>query len=194
MGALPSTQNTFSVLVDSVTALITNCDKSQIATAGIPELSQFVIKVLTLHIDSNNTKNVFCVLGRVPMFTFDMNMETHIFAHSGVISLRIYVLNRHNLQQSEIATSQEFLPSQIVFCRNLWPRLCRGKLSQITFKMCSVYLGEYPSSVLKGIWEVEYWPIFVLIAICIVYNSPNMRCRNEPPEYILLHWKGALDI
>ena len=45
MGSLPSSQNTFSVLLDSVcavTALITNCDKSQIATAGIPELSQFV--------------------------------------------------------------------------------------------------------------------------------------------------------
>ena len=45
LGSLPSTQNTFSVLLDSVcavTALITNCDKSQIVTAGIPELSQFV--------------------------------------------------------------------------------------------------------------------------------------------------------
>ena len=77
---------------------------------------------------------------------------------------------------------------------NSWPRLCRGKFSQITLKMCSVYLGEYPSSVLTGIWEVEYWLIFVLIAICIVYNSPNMRCRNEPPDCNLLHWKGALDI
>ena len=46
MGALPTTQNTFSVLLDSVchvTALITNCDKSQIATVEIPDLSQFVI-------------------------------------------------------------------------------------------------------------------------------------------------------
>ena len=45
LGIFPNTQNTFSVLLDSVcavTALITNCDKSQIATAGIPELSQFV--------------------------------------------------------------------------------------------------------------------------------------------------------
>ena len=45
MGTLPSRENTFSMLLDSVcavTALITNCDKSQIATAGIPELSQFV--------------------------------------------------------------------------------------------------------------------------------------------------------
>ena len=42
LGTLPSTQKTFSVLLDSVcavTALITNCDKSQIATM----VSQFVI-------------------------------------------------------------------------------------------------------------------------------------------------------
>ena len=45
MGTLPSTQNTFSVLLDSVcavTAMITKCNKSQNATARIPELSQFV--------------------------------------------------------------------------------------------------------------------------------------------------------
>ena len=45
MGTLPITQNTFSVLLDSVcavTAMITKCDKSQNATARIPELSQFV--------------------------------------------------------------------------------------------------------------------------------------------------------
>ena len=45
MGPLPCTQNTFSVLLDSVcavTAMITKCDKSQNATARIPELSQFV--------------------------------------------------------------------------------------------------------------------------------------------------------
>ena len=45
LGTLPSTQNMFSVLLDSicaVTAMITKCDKSQNATARIPELSQFV--------------------------------------------------------------------------------------------------------------------------------------------------------
>ena len=45
LGTLQSTQNTFSVLLESIChikALITNWDKSQIATAGIPELSQFV--------------------------------------------------------------------------------------------------------------------------------------------------------
>ena len=42
---------------------------------------------VTAHTESNNTENVFWVLGRVPMFTFDMNMKSCIFAHFGVISL-----------------------------------------------------------------------------------------------------------
>ena len=40
--------------------------------------------------ESNNTENVFWVLGRVPMFTFDMNMKSCIFAHFGVILL-VYI-------------------------------------------------------------------------------------------------------
>ena len=46
-----------------------------------------MIKAVIWHIDSNNTENVFWVLGRVPRFTFDMNMKSCIFAHFGVISL-----------------------------------------------------------------------------------------------------------
>ena len=33
---------------------------------------------------------------------------------------------------------------QFVICRNLWSRPWRYKLSQITLKMCSAYLWEYP--------------------------------------------------
>ena len=66
---------------------ITNCDGS----VAICDLSQFVIKAVTAQTESNNIENVFCVLGRVPMFTFDMNMKTYIFADSGVISL-VYLL------------------------------------------------------------------------------------------------------
>ena len=54
------------------------------------KLSQFFIKAVTWHIDSNNTENVLWVLGRVPMFTFDMNMKSFIFADSGVISLVLF--------------------------------------------------------------------------------------------------------
>ena len=46
-----------------------------------------MIMAVTAQIESNNTENVFWVLGRVPMFTFDMNMESFIFAHFGVMSL-----------------------------------------------------------------------------------------------------------
>ena len=59
--------------------------QSQIAT--ICDLSHFVIMAVTAQTESNNTENVFWVLGRVPMFTFDMNMKSFIFAHFGVISL-----------------------------------------------------------------------------------------------------------
>ena len=42
---------------------------------------------VTAQNESNNTENVFWVLGRVPRFTFDMNMKSFIFAHLGIISL-----------------------------------------------------------------------------------------------------------
>ena len=42
---------------------------------------------VTVQNESNNTENVFWVLGRVPRFTFDMNMKSCIFAHFGVIAL-----------------------------------------------------------------------------------------------------------
>ena len=43
--------------------------------------------VVTAQTESNNTENVFWVLGRVPRLTFDMNMKSFIFAHFGIISL-----------------------------------------------------------------------------------------------------------
>ena len=90
LGTLPSTQNTLSVLLDSdcaVTALIPNYDNSGILAVAFCDLSHFVIMAVTAQTESNNTENVFWVLGRVPMFTFDMNMKCCIFGHFGVISL-----------------------------------------------------------------------------------------------------------
>ena len=68
-------------------AIVTNWEKSWTPAVAICDLSQFVIKAVTWHIGSNNTENVFSVLGRVPRFTFDMNMKSCIFAHFRVISL-----------------------------------------------------------------------------------------------------------
>ena len=114
---------------------------------------------------------LFSALRSIPLGTIDIN-------------LRSCVLNRHKLRQSQIAKKQESLPPQFVICRNLWQSQFRGKFSPITLKMCSAYLGEYPCSFLTGIWEIEFSPISVLFAICIVYNSPNMRYRNEPKECV----------
>ena len=71
----------------SQNATVTNCDNSGILAVAFCDLTQFVIMVVTAQIESNNTENVFCVLGRVPMFTFDMNMKSFIFAYFRVISL-----------------------------------------------------------------------------------------------------------
>ena len=71
----------------SQNATVTNCDNSGILAVAFCDLSHFVIMAVTAQTESNNTENVFWVLGRVPMFTFDMNMESFIFAHFGVMSL-----------------------------------------------------------------------------------------------------------
>ena len=221
-------------------ATVTNCDNSGISAVAICDLSQFVIKAVTAQTESNNTENVFWVLGRVPRFTFDMNMKSRIFAHFGVISLvylfvcmyisyqihkwskketfleltyeyvnafsvlrsipsgtidinlRNCVLNRHKLRQSQIATIQESLPSQFVICRNLWSRPWRHKLSPITLKTCSEYLGEYPGSLLTWIWKVVFLPILVLfhwyicLCVCISVIKPIIDVPRKPS------WKGPI--
>ena len=68
-------------------ATVTNCNKSGIPAVSICDLSQFAIKAVTAQTESNITENMFSVIGRVPMFTFDMNMKSCIFTHFGVISL-----------------------------------------------------------------------------------------------------------
>ena len=71
----------------SQNATVANCDNSGILAVAFCDLSHFVIMAVTAQIESNNTENVFWVLWRVAMFTFDMNMKGFIFAHFGVISL-----------------------------------------------------------------------------------------------------------
>ena len=188
---------------------------------------------VTAQIESNNTENVFWVLGWVPMFTFDMNMKSCISAHFGVISLlylfmcmyisykahnrftketllivsnvdvymfpalrntpscttdmnlRSCILNRHKMRQSHIATIQESLPSHFVICRILWSWPWRQKMSPITLKTCSGYLGEYPCSLLTWIWKVSFFTHFGVISLLyllgcmyISYKAHNW-CTKE---------------
>ena len=71
----------------SQNATVTNCDNSGILAVAFCDLSHFVIMTVTAQNESNNTENVFWVLGREPRFTFDMNMKSCIFTNFGVISL-----------------------------------------------------------------------------------------------------------
>ena len=195
---------------------------------------------VTAQTESNNTKNVFWVLGRVPMFTFDMNMKSSIFAHCGVISLlylfvcmyisykahnrftketllivsdvdvymfpvlrsipscttdmnlRSCILNHHKMRQSQIATIEESLPSHFVICRILWSWPWRHKLSPITLKTCSGYLGEYPCSLLTWIWKVVFLPILVLFHwyICLCVCLSVMKLIIDVPRKTC--WKGPI--
>ena len=84
-------RNRYTIKKTPKWAKITNCNNSRIPAVAIYDLSQFVIKALMWHIDSNNTENVFWVLGRVPRFTFDMNMKICIFVHFLCYFTGIYV-------------------------------------------------------------------------------------------------------
>ena len=199
-------------------ATVTNCDNSGILAVAFCDLSHFVIMAVTAQTESDNTENVFWVLGRVPMFTFDMNMKIFIFAHFGVISLlylivcmyisykahnrfaketllivsdvdvymlpalrsipscttdmnlRSCILNCHKMRQSQIATIQESLPSHFVICRILWSWPWRHKLSPITLKTCSGYLGEYPCSLWHQYQKFHFcpfWRYFNVISVCV---------------------------
>ena len=204
---------------------------------------------VTAQTESNNTEDVFWVIGRVPMFPFDMNMKSFIFANFGVISLlylivcmyisykahnrfaketllivsdvdgymfpalrsipscttdmnlRNCILNRHKMRQSQIATIQESLPSHFVICRILWSWPWRHKLSPITLKTCSGYLGEYPCSLLTWIWNVSFLPIlalfhcYICLCVCISVIKPIIDLQRKPYWYCptsmctcFLHW------
>ena len=221
---------------------------------------------MTAQTESNNTENVFWVLGRVPWFNFDMNMKNYIFAHFGVIPLvymfvciyisykvhiqftkktllivttsfctcllhwRVYpfalrtwiwetlwnlidsddvdpymspalksipfcttdmnlrscILNRHKMLQSQIATIQESLPSHFVICRILWSWPWRHKLSPITLKTCSGYLGGYPGSLLTWIWKVPFLPVlplyqcYIWLCVCISVIKLIIDLQRKP--------------
>ena len=107
--------------------------------------------------------NMFPALRSIPSCTTDIN-------------LRSCILNRHKMRQSQIATIQESLPSHFVICRILWSWPWRHKLSPITLKTCSGYLGEYPCSLLTWIWKISFcpfWRYFTVISVCVYVYQLN---------------------
>ena len=122
-------------------ATVTNCDSSGIPAVAICDLSQFVIKAVTAQTESNNTENVFWVLGTVPRFSFDMNMKSCFFAHFGVISLVCMCLCMFISYKSHNRCTQETL-----------------KGSDVDVNMFSE-LRSMPPVTMKSIWEVVFWTV-----------------------------------
>ena len=123
-------------------ATVTNCDNSGILAVAFCDLSHFVIMAMTALTESNNTENVFRILGRVPMFTFDMNMKSCILAHVGVISLvHMFVCMFISYKAHNRCTQETFL-----------------KWSDFDVNMFSA-LRSTPSVTMKSIWAVVFWTV-----------------------------------
>ena len=127
----------------------------------------------TLLIVSDVDVYMLPALRSIPSCTTDMN-------------LRSCILNRHKMRQSQIATIQESLPSHFVICRILWSWPWRHKLSPITLKTCSGYLGEYPCSLLTWIPKVSFLPIlalfqcYICLCVCISVIKPTIDFQRKP--------------
>ena len=169
---------------------VTNCNRSK--------LRQFrntcrrnlwfvaiVIKAVTAQTESKNTENVFWVLGRVPRFTFDMNMKSCICTHLGVISLVYLLMCMHiSYKAYNRCTQETFL-----------------KGSDLDVNMFSE-LWSIPLVTIKYIWEVVFWTV----TNCDSHKLRQFRnpCRRNlwfvaicdqgrnSTNWVQYHWKRVL--
>ena len=161
-------------------AKVTNCDNSGILAVSICDLSQFVIKEETWHIESNNTENVFCVLGRVLKLTFDMNMKSCISAHFGVISL-VYMF----------ACIAVILSIIDVPRKTPWN-------SPKSMWTCFLYLVVYHRALLTSIWEVVFWTVTNCDSHKLRHYRRNLWfvaiCdqSRDGANWVQQHWKRVL--
>ena len=147
-------------------ATVTNCDNSRILGVAICDLSQFVINALTAQAESINTENVFWVLGRVPRFTFDMNMKSCIFTHFGVISLvYLFVCMCISYKAHNRCTQETFL-----------------KGSDFDVNMFYA-LRSLPSVTMKSIWEVMFWTV-------TNYDSHKLRHYRRNLWFVAICYQG----
>ena len=186
-------------------ATVTNCD----TTVAICDLSQLVIKAVTAQTESNNTENVFCVLGRVPMFTFDMNMKTDIFTHSGVISLvYLFVCMYISYKAHNRCTKETFLIGSDVDV-NIFSALRSTPTGTIYFNLESCILNRHklrqspiatPSSqfvICSNLWSRPWRGIWTPITLKTCYGYlGEYPCTlltwiwkvSYLPILVLFHW------
>ena len=169
---------------------VTKCDSHKLRQFRNPcrrilGFVAFVIMAVTAQTESNNTENVFWVLGRVNMFTFNINMKSFIFAHFGVISLLyLFVCMYISYKAHNRFTKETFLI-----------------VSHVDVNMF-LHSGVYPLELQTWIWEVVFWTV----TKCDSHKMRQFRnpCRRilwfvafcdhgrDGTNWVQSHWKRVL--
>ena len=134
---------------------------------------------------SNNTENVFWVLGREPMFTFDMNMKNCSFAYFGVISLLyLFVCMYISYKAHNPCTKETFLIMSDVDV-NMLPALrsIPSGTTDINWRSCILTVTKCDSHKLRQIRNPRRLNMW-LVAI-----SDQGR---DGTNWVLKHWKRVL--
>ena len=144
----------------------------------------FVCMYISYKAHNRFTKETLLIVSDVDVYMFPVLRS--ISSCTTDMNLRSCILNRHKMRQSQIATIQESLPSHFVICRILWSWPWRHKMSPITLKTCSGYLGEYPCSLLTWKWKVSFLPIlalfhcYICFCVCISVIKPIIDWQRKP--------------
>ena len=145
LGTLPSTQNRFLLLLEAVcavTALITNCDKSQIATAGCPELSQFVTAAICDGSKHNFSDRFHRNRGYAPKCRKHVHIKSRPFQEGFLgTSIMSFITDKHthkhiyqwnNTKMGKNATFHIHVKSELGYC----PKYPEHAFSVIGLSLC----------------------------------------------------------
>ena len=145
------------------------------------------------------TKETLLIVSDVDVYMFPALRSIHSCTTD--MNMRSCILSCHKMRQSQIATIQESLPSHFVICRILWSWPWRHKLSPITLKTCSGYLGEYPDSLLTWKCKVVFLLMLVLfhryICLCVCLSVTKLIIdvpRKSSWKGPILMWKCVLHL
>ena len=123
-------------------ATVTNCDNSGILAVAICDLSQFVIKVETWHIESNNPENAFCDTWESTHVHFWHECEKKHFCPFWCYFTGIYIFACISVIMSIIDVPR----------KTPW----NGPKSMWT---CFLYLVVYHRALLTSTGEVVFWTV-----------------------------------
>ena len=155
LGALPSTQNTFSVFfysVCAIAAMITKCDKSQNATARIPELSQFVTVAICNGSKCNFSDRFHSNLGYTP------KCRKHVHINIGPF------------QEGSLGTSIMSSTTDINTHKHIYQwnntKMCKNAIFHIHVKNEPGYSPKYPE------------PVFSVIGLSLCPHGHDHKMRK----------------